>query len=119
MNIIVAGSRGFADYELLRERLCYITQKLKRVVIVSGTARGADQLGERWAEENGHEVIRMPADWNRYGKAAGYKRNEEMAKTAKGLVAFWDGNSRGTSNMIDIAKREGLRVLVVRYEGEL
>ena len=93
--------------------------------IISGTARGADQFGEQFAKEENYLLSRFPADWDKYGKSAGYRRNVEMAKFAiedqnKGLlIAFWDGKSSGTKWMIDIANQYGLDVEVVRYvDGE-
>ena len=76
MNIIVAGSRNVEDYELVVEKLNKLTGRLDEITIISGAARGADQLGERWAKENGHEVVQMKAEWHKYGKGAGYKRIE-------------------------------------------
>ncbi len=80
--------------------------------VVSGTARGADRLGEIWAQMQGIPVVQFPADWNRYGKKAGYLRNIEMADHAEALIALWDGESRGTKHMIEIATRKRLEVFV-------
>ena len=94
-----------------------------QVKFISGTARGADILGEQFAYTYEYDVIRFPADWNTYGKSAGYRRNAEMAKYASEaygvLFAFWDGQSRGTKHMIDLAKRYGLEVHVVNYKEKL
>ena len=114
MKIIVAGSRTFKDYTFLRERLDFYFQNITPV-IVCGEARGADELGKRYAESHGFEVISMPADWEKYGKSAGYRRNEEMAKIADGLVAFWDGKSKGTKHMIDIMHKLNKNVRIVRF----
>jgi len=70
---------------------------------------------KKYANERGYPIKQFPADWNKYGKSAGYKRNEEMAKYADALIAFWDGKSKGTKHMIDLAKRYGLKVKVVIY----
>ena len=119
-RVIIAGGRDFADYDRLKE-VCdkILANKIPEgITVISGTARGADSLGERYAQERGCELIRMPAEWDRYGKAAGYKRNEAMAQTAGtggGLIAFWDGKSRGTGHMIDLARQYGLAVRIVRY----
>lgn len=101
-KVIIAGSRTFNDYELLKS----VCNKLihERIEIVSGTANGADKLGERYAKEFGHTIKYFPADWNKYGKAAGYKRNAEMAKYSEVLITFWDGKSKGTKHMIKLAK---------------
>ena len=87
----------------------------KDIEIVSGTAMGADRLGERYAKENGYKLKRFPAEWDKYGKSAGYRRNAEMAKYADACVVFWDGVSRGTKHMIDLANREGLVLKIVRF----
>jgi hypothetical protein len=87
-------------------------------VVISGTAPGADKLGEQWAKDNSIPVERYPADWNRYGLSAGYRRNEQMVDNAEALVALWDGKSRGTRHMIDIARKKGLKVFVYLFEGE-
>ena len=115
-RVIVAGGRDFSDYEYLRSSLDFLLQNVTGlIVIVSGTAKGADKLGEQYAAEKGYAVLRFPADWDRFGKAAGYMRNEQMAKNADALVAFWDGTSKGTKNMIQLAKRYDLKIRVQKY----
>ena len=75
-----------------------------KVVIVSGTAKGADKLGELYAKNKSYPVHPFPADWHLHGKSAGYKRNKRMAQYADALVAFYDGSSKGTGHMINLAK---------------
>lgn len=120
MKVIVAGGRDFIDYEKLKNsiftRLRAFGQDKEAPTIISGTARGADQLGEKFAAEFNCGLKRMPADWNRHGKAAGYLRNVEMAKEADMLIAFWDGCSKGTGHMIDIAWKQNLEVHIVLYQ---
>ena len=114
IKVIIAGSRGFNDYE----ELCLTCDKFlggKEVQIVSGTARGADKLGERYAKKQGFPIKEFPANWNKHGKSAGYIRNSEMADYADVLIAFWDDKSRGTKHMIDLAKQKGLKVIIVSY----
>jgi hypothetical protein len=117
-KVIIAGSRSFNDYELLKSKMLHYLKgfDLSEVEIVSGTARGADQLGERFAREFGCKLKQFIPDWDTYGKRAGYLRNMDMAKYANACVCFWDGKSRGTKHMIDIAKKEGLKLRVVRYD---
>ena len=115
-KIIIAGSRDFNDYEFLKKKLVNLRDLfIDDDVIISGHARGADALGERFAKEYNIPLKLFPADWNKYGKSAGYIRNKEMADNADVLVAFWDGKSRGTKNMINIAIDKGLEVHIVRY----
>ena len=116
-RLIVAGSRDFTNYELLKQKcdsLLSLKKQTHSIVIVSGTARGADQLGERYAAERGYQVERFPADWENDGKAAGPIRNAQMAAYADALVAFWDGRSRGTKDMIERAEMRNLPVRVIR-----
>lgn len=131
-KIIIAGSRGFNDFVLLAEKMDFFTSRLEAVEVVSGTASGADTLGERWAKERGHGAKQFPAPWNdiegkpaheikinRQGKPywhrAGFVRNQQMAEYADSLVAFWDGKSKGTAMMIEIMRKMGKPVRVVCY----
>lgn len=115
-RIIVAGGRDFQNYPLLCRKLDKILSSLSgEIIILSGAARGADKLGERYAAERGHAVERFPADWGTYGRRAGPLRNAQMAIAATHCVVFWDGVSRGTKSMVDIAERAGLPLRVVRY----
>lgn len=120
VKVIVAGSRTANNFELVEKSLMmyFKEHKLHRadVEIISGTARGADQLGEQFANKYGLKLTKFPADWDKYGKSAGYIRNEEMAKyaTENGILfAFWDGNSKGTNHMINLAKKYSLTVIVI------
>ena len=81
--------------------------------IVCGMGRGADLLGKRWAMEHRIPIHKFPADWVRFGKSAGPKRNQQMADHATHLVAFWDGRSSGTKDMIDRATTAGLQIRIV------
>lgn len=116
-KVIIAGCRDLTDYELLREKCDYHLQnlRLEDIVIVSGHASGADSLGERYAQERGFQLETYPADWQAHGRAAGPIRNAKMANVAHALIAFWDGKSRGTKNMIETARKYNLKVAVVRY----
>lgn len=119
LRIIVAGSRTFNDYDLLETALLdYLKENNNDVTIISGAARGADQLGERFARQHGYNLKCFPAQWDTYGRSAGPIRNKEMAKYAAEecgvLFAFWDEKSRGTKSMIELAKKYGLEVHVVR-----
>jgi hypothetical protein len=104
-RVIVAGSREFTNYTLLKNRCDFLLSQRQDVVIVSGCARGADTLGERYAKERGYPIAKYPADWDTHGKKAGPIRNEQMAKNADALIAFPIGRSPGTRNMITQARR--------------
>lgn len=117
-KVIIAGTRDFADYELLKKKCDVILQRRRddsNIIVVSGTARGADRLGERYARERGYQIERYPADWDRDGNSAGPIRNAKMADNAHALIAFWDSRSRGTLNMIENARSKGLAVRVINY----
>ncbi|MDH5727387.1 MAG: DUF2493 domain-containing protein [Gammaproteobacteria bacterium] len=85
-------------------------------VVVSGTAKGADKLGEQWAKQRNLIIEKYPADWEKYGKKAGPIRNQLMAENADGLIALWDNKSRGTKSMIDSAKNCGLRIFIFDFK---
>lgn len=117
-RIIIAGSRDFDNYELLREKVSKIIEekrKTHQIIIISGKARGADRLGERFAHENAFNIDEYPADWDTYGKRAGYLRNKDMSENADALIAFWDGKSSGTKHMIDLAKQKNLPIRIIYY----
>lgn len=117
-RVIIAGGRDFNDYDLLKEKvdhLLSLKSETQQIVVVSGHASGADTLGERYAEEKGYSCELHPADWKTHGRAAGPIRNAEMAEVADALIAFWDGQSRGTKSMIELAKKKNLKVSVVNY----
>lgn len=119
IKVIIAGTRDFNDYAFLKKNVDYFLQGInpnnEEIEIVSGNARGADKLGERYAKEHNLPVKLFPANWDKYGKSAGYLRNQEMANYADVLIAFWDEKSKGTKHMIDIAKKQGLTFIVVGY----
>ena len=119
IKVIIAGTRDFNDYAFLKKNVDYFLQGInpnnEEIEIVSGNARGADKLGERYAKEHNLPVKLFPANWDKYGKRAGYLRNQEMANYADMLIAFWDEKSKGTKHMIDIAKKQDLTVIVIGY----
>lgn len=113
MKTIIAGGRDFSNYQFLSESCKLFIPKITKVI--SGTAKGADQLGEKFAKENSIEILYFKPDWNKFGKSAGFIRNEEMAKNADMLIAFWDGKSKGTQHMIKCATKLGLEVHILNY----
>lgn len=115
MRIIIAGSRTVTETQV-REALEWCPWINFVSCVVSGGAKGADQFGERWANEKGLEVKQFLAEWDKYGKRAGPLRNKVMADHAHGLLAVWDGSSRGTASMIDLAKAACLRIYIVRTD---
>lgn len=119
MKTIIAGSRaekrfGFITLAAEEARRAGITP----TEVVSGCADGVDQGGEQWAQMMQLPVRQFPADWKRYGRAAGRQRNLQMAVYAEALIAVWDGKSPGTRHMIETAERMGLKVFVYRTDLE-
>ena len=114
MKTIVAGSRDIDNYQFVKGALNNTTWTITKVI--SGGAMGVDKFGEIWAKSKNIPLEICPADWSTYGKSAGYKRNVEMAKKAEALVAIWDGKSKGTKHMIDIANNHNLVTYIVYYD---
>jgi hypothetical protein len=115
MKIIIAGGRDFDDYDLLVRECKILLDDMNVERIVSGHAKGADSLGEKFAFKHDYDIKIFEAKWDIHGKAAGYLRNNDMAIYADMLIAFWDGKSRGTQDMIKLAKNHGLMVHVITY----
>ncbi|MBE6598206.1 MAG: DUF2493 domain-containing protein [Ruminococcaceae bacterium] len=106
-RIVIAGCRDYNDYCEAKQYLDFrlsVIRKENNIVIVSGCASGADSIGERYAEENGFEIEKHPADWKKYGRKAGPIRNKQMAEVSDYIICFWDGKSKGTKSMIECAK---------------
>jgi YspA, cpYpsA-related SLOG family len=119
LRVIIAGSRFFQDYDYLSYEMDRLLMKFPLVEVVSGRCKGADLLGERWANERGHPIQPFPvspADWEAYGKAAGPKRNREMLRYSDALVVFWNGRSRGSRDILEAREttlgRNGQKVWV-------
>lgn len=115
-RLIIAGGRDFKDKQRLyqeTDEFIDTFDKYKQTEIVSGMARGADSIAIEYAKDKKLDLHEMPADWDGLGNSAGYRRNEEMADYADALIAFWDGKSKGTKHMIDIACKKGLNVKII------
>src|SRR5215472_17801457 len=114
MKLIIAGSRTFTNYQLLCQTLAPERHRITQVL--TGDARGADRLGYRWAWKHAitHQLFR--ADWERFGKSAGVRRNHQMAQAGDVLLAFWDGQSAGTHHMISCMQQLSKPVVVIRTD---
>lgn len=117
---LVVGSRNFSDYALMETKLDRYLSNFSKIIIVSGGARGADTLAKEYARRKGYGYREFPANWNTYGKSAGYIRNEEMHKyishaRCRGVVAFWDGQSKETAHNFELAKQYNNPIRVVKY----
>ena len=118
MKVLVCGGRDYNDYDVLKcvmEKVmdCY-SAEVK--VVISGLAKGGDKLGERWAEENDIEVEGYRAEWNKYGKRAGWLRNVRMADEGRPNVIVALPGGRGTKMMIDIGVDRKIDTIVVDDE---
>ncbi len=112
MKLAVIGSRGFNNYEVLKNLL----DELDIDEIVSGGALGADALAKRYAVENDIKIIELIPDWDRFGKRAGFKRNEDIWKYCTSGIAFWDGKSKGTKHSFALSEQAGKTLLVYEYK---
>jgi hypothetical protein len=110
MRTIIAGSRDITDKQLVETAIS--KSKFLITAVVCGEARGVDSIGKDWAIRNNIPVHSFPANWTLHGKSAGYIRNAEMAENADALIAVWDGKSRGTKMMIDLAHKKNVKVFV-------
>jgi hypothetical protein len=116
MRTIIAGSRSITRKKTITE--AHKASGFEITCVISGGAEGVDKLGELYATHIGVDVVVFPAQWDLYGRKAGYIRNAKMARFGEALLAIWDGKSKGTKHMIDIATKEGLKVYVHRTDQE-
>lgn len=109
LKLAIVGSRTFNDYDTL----LYVVNSIKidngylYTEIISGGAKGADSLAERYAEQNKIPLTIFPANWDRYGKRAGFIRNVYIIDDCDMCICFWDGLSHGTKHDIDLCKEKG------------
>lgn len=103
-RVVVSGCRNYCNYAEAKKYIDICISKIKTeytLIFVSGACRGADLLGERYAQENNYALEKYPAEWDVYGKSAGPRRNRKMAEIGDFFICFWDGQSAGTKTMID------------------
>ena len=117
-RVIIAGGRDFNDFRLLCKVCMHMLQNKTNVEIVSGTANGADKLGEKFADYMGYKIKQFSPNWDEFGNAAGHIRNREMAEYGDALIAFYDGKSKGTKNMIEEAEKRNLKLKIQKYKVE-
>ena len=127
MKIAIVGGRDFSDYELLKSTLIKYLYKRRNMkdeiieskdfadTIVSGGAKGADTLGEKFAKEYGFKTEIYLPNWNLYGKQAGFIRNISIIENADIVFAFWDGKSKGTQHSINLAKQKNKELYIINY----
>ena len=120
LSVLIAGSRTFDNYKLLSD-ICKTLANGNDLRIISGAAKGADTLARKFAEENNYEYIEMPADWGKYGKRAGYIRNQQMHEKLcqydeRLCIAFWDGESKGTQHNFGLAEKFQTPIVIYNYK---
>jgi hypothetical protein len=114
MKIAVVGSRGFRDYPKLKKELDKINNENKISLVVSGGARGADSLGEKWAKENAIQTLIFKPKWE-FGLNAGILRNKDIVMNSDFVLAFWDQKSPGTKHTINFAKQNKKKYKIVYF----
>ena len=117
MRIAVIGSRNFNDYEYFKIEFKIFLEELsiKEYKIISVGAKGADAFGAKYAKENNKEIVEFLPDWEKYGKKAGFLRNNTIWNNAEIGIAFWDGKSTGTAHSFEISKKQNKILKVINY----
>jgi hypothetical protein len=114
MKLAIVGSRTFNDYTKLRFFADYFIESHDDCII-SGGAKGADTLGEKYAEDNYIKTQIFPANWDKYGKSAGFIRNQYIVDACDIVLAFWDGKSHGTANTIEKARKAKKPTFIIYF----
>lgn len=117
VKLAIVGSRGFQDYDALVEFIDRIIKENDYEVteVISGGAKGADRLGELWARTRGYPIIIYQAEWDKYGKSAGFRRNYDIIQRCDIVFAFWDGESKGTKHDLELAEKFGKQIFLYNY----
>ncbi len=114
MRVIVAGSRSITDHKIVEDAIREFQKTHQITEVISGHAAGVDKVGEYIVKTQMQcKLTIMPALWELYGRSAGYKRNEEMAKVADALIAIWDQKSKGTKHMIDLMRKNNKPIKLI------
>ncbi len=117
MKLAIVGSRGFDNYDVLvtwANGVFYMYHSDKKAV-VSGGAKGADSLGYQYAKDNGLDYTLFAANWDKHGKSAGFRRNQQIVDACDMVLAFWDGKSKGTQDTINKAKKAKKPTVIVYF----
>ena len=113
-KIVIGGCRNYNNYESFKLHLDdIIKSKQDEIIIISGHCSGVDLMGEKYAEENGFKVEIFLPEWEKYGRAAGPIRNEQMVNAADLVIAFWDGKSKGTKSLIKYAEKTNKELIKI------
>ena len=115
-NIAVIGSRNYSNYPQFRKIMIRLIQSIQdEITIISGGANGADSLAEQFANEFSYPIKIFKAEWDKYGKSAGYKRNYTIWENSSLGIAFWDGRSKGTSHSFNIARQQNKKLYIFNF----
>ena len=114
LKLAIIGSRGITDQNFIFDKLNEIFKDRKPTEVISGGAKGPDTIGVKWAESLEIPTTVFKPDWERYGRGAGMRRNTTIVENCDHLIAFWDGESKGTQDSIYKAKKLGKNVLVIK-----
>lgn len=115
MKLAVVGSTGFDNYDLLKIVIDELREIYDIHTIVSGGAKGADSLAEVYAHDHNLKMIVFPAEWDKYGRGAGFIRNNTIWDNSDLGVAFWDGQSKGTAHSFKISEKQNKSLYVFDY----
>ena len=115
MKLAIIGSRDFNDYDTLVDFLWRYKDSENIDSIISGGAKGADLLGKKYAKDIGFYYVEFLPDWDKYGKAAGFIRNQQIVDACDEVIAFWDGKSKGTQDTINKAKKAKKPTFIVYF----
>lgn len=118
MKLAIVGSREFTDYDYMVRNIKKHIDISKIRVIISGGAKGADHLAKRFANDHKIPIIEYLPDWKKYGKKAGMIRNKDIIDNSNYVIAFWNGQSVGTKDSIELAKKNNLPLIIIRYDVE-
>lgn len=113
MSLAIVGSRDFEDFSLLCEKVNELRKEFKITHIISGGAKGADILAEKYAKEYNLSITILKPDWDKFGKKAGILRNKDIINLSDYIIAFWDGESPGTKNAIETANKYNKPIKVI------
>jgi hypothetical protein len=112
-HVAIVGSRSYPDLFRVQS---YVATLPPEIIVVSGGAHGVDSVAEQAARKQGLETLIFPADWEKYGKSAGFKRNIQIVEASDIVVAFWDGVSKGTLHSISEAAKRNIKVVIYGVE---
>ena len=124
MKLAIIGGRDFTDFnkaeQVFWEYYCFYDDETGKPYahideIISGGAKGADLIAKRLATKYKVKYTEFPADWDKYGKFAGFKRNIQIVDSSDMVLAFWDGTSKGTAHSLSLAKQAKKNTIIVYY----